>query len=357
MPNLNLNYKNIGKILSLMNPREKDLVSRLKKELFQIRKATISSSVDDNKNNEYNPFWDEDEFDEAPTTQRTSTNLYGESNNVIDETSGMAGGAVAGNPGEGAWKKGGELTEEEEQGIMGAVEKVFSESKFFNAFYVRQYVRNQVDLIMEEQQTVTVNKLTGMNKLEKFLKQNVKTIKEAYMDLTTDKAQRVSFKAHLLNLLSALFENLFINDVATKTQQAIQQTQGDPLQEGSQINFEIDDHGGDDGKIVDLDGDGKPDQKEEHPTIEGMDPTGKREAVLVYNKLEKQIADPENGIFANLGNDLDKKVFAKWSLINLSKHMDKWESIFDNQQSNDSELDLESDIEGAQPEQSSSEPF
>lgn len=409
MADLTANYKNISKILALMNPKDKYLVDRLKKELLQIRNSSGGSnfnSFDDDSNQSQ-------QSGNTSTSSTNVTNLYGESNNHLDETSGMAGGAVAGSP-YGAWKEG-ELTEEEEKGVMSILDSVFKESKLFNAFYIREHIKNKSLQTLKEasgDSTVKVNKLTGMNKLEKFLKQNIKTIKEAYMDLTTDKAQRVSFKAHLLKLLSELFETLFVNaEAVNNTQQAIQEKMDkypldkktptekeilnkqniskkdldnqlkngikdekehtsdknvakeialdhlktDPLyytkikkiekiDEKNNINFEIDNHNGEDGKIVDLDGDGKPDKKEEHETIEGMDPTGKKEAIQAYNKLEKQIADPENGIFANLENDIDRKVFAKWCLINLSKHMDKWETIFDNQ--NPDEFSEESPDEG-----------
>jgi len=420
MADLSANYKSISKILALMNPKEKYLVDRLKKELLQIRNASggSNSNAFDDDSNQSN------DIGQASSSVATTTNLYGESNHHLDETSGMAGGAVAGSP-SGAWGEG-ELTEEE-QGVMSILDTVFKESKLFNSFYIREHIKNQSKLTIKEangDSTVKVNKLTGMNKLEKFLKQNIKTIKEAYMDLTTDKAQRVSFKAHLLKLLSELFETLFINVEAGKTQQAIQEKmdkfpldkktptekevqktqnvskkeldkqlkdgvkdekehtssnkaakeialdhlKSDPkyytkikkiekIDEKASINFEIDDHDGDDGKLIDLDGDGQPDKKEEHETIEGMDPTGKKDAVQMYNKLEKQIADPDSGIFANLENDLDRKVFAKWCLINLSKHMDKWETIFDNQ--NPEEFDQESDVgqdmgnDSPEPEQDS----
>lgn len=399
MVDLSANYKNISKILALINPKDKYLVDRLKKELVNIRKSS----------GEKDASFDDSNQSDMPSggvgAEASVVNLYGESNHHLEETSGMAGGAVAGSA-FGAWKDG-ELTEEE-QGVMSILDSVFNESKIFNSFYVREYIKSRSREVLSEANgdtVVKVNKLTGMNKLEKFLKQNIKTIKDSYMDLTTDEEQRVSFKAHLLKLLSELFETLFINTEAEKTQEAIQEKmdkkpldkktpsekniqktqnvskkdldseikdgikhekehtsdknaakeialdhlKSDPkyytklqkIEEKANINFEIDDHGGDDGKIVDLDGDGKPDKKEEHEAIDGMDPTGRKEAIQVYNKLEKQIADPESGVFANLENDLDRKVFAKWALINLSKHMDKWESVFDKQ--NPDEFDEESD--------------
>lgn len=317
MSDLDMNFRNIGKILSLLNPKEKGLIDRLRKELIQIKKAVdVVSNVDSSEND----IQTMDSSDSALASKSTSMNLYGESKTDLEEMSSAGGGAVAGGT-SGAWAEG-PLTEEED--MMNYIESIFTESKLFNAFYTREYAKN---LLKEEQATVKVNKLTGMNKLEKFLRQNIKSIKESYMDLTTDKAQRASFKAHLLKLLSELLETLFVNVTATP--------QNDPLEESASINFQIDDHDGDDGKIVDIDGDGKPDEPE---TIPGMDETGKREAVAIYNKLEKQIGDPDSGIFANLSNDLDRKVFSKWLLINLSKHMDKWESLFQELDTDDEDV-------------------
>lgn len=323
MNELENRFRTINKILSLVNPKDKELILRLKKELFQIKKSlSLPTEPENGLNDQENDLEPLENNDAISASKTSSTNLYGESNNTLEETSGAAGGAVAGHA-NGGWLPG-PLTEEED--ILGYIESVFAENKFINAFLIREKVKSIVK--EAEGSTVKVNKLTGMNKLEKFLKQNIKSIKEAYMDLTTDKNQRASFKAHLLKLLSELLETLFVNVEA--------ESRPDPLQEANNINFEIDTHNGEDGKIIDVDGDGKPDEK--FQTIEGMDETGKKEAVQVYNKLEKQIGDPDSGIFANLSNELDRKVFAKWLLINLSKHMDKWESLFQELDSEETDI-------------------
>lgn len=321
-------WKTIARILSLLSPKEKDLVNRLRKELLQVKKGGLDKldGLDSQKNN----------MDSLETQNSTvnatgvATNLYGESKNEeLDETASMAGGSVAGSA-SGAWADGPLLKKEEEKksddDLMEYVEKLFNENKLFNAFYLREKIKQTLN--EDSNKLIKVSKLTGMNKLRRFLEQNIKSIKNAYMDLTTDKAQRASFKAHLLKLLSELFQNLFINT------ESINPETGEVPQK-SNINFEIDNHNGEDGTIVDVDGDGKPDTNK-FETIPGMDETGKKDAVVVYNKLESQITE----IFSTLSNDLDRKVFAKWMLKNLSEHMDKWESLF--QKISDQNLDDES---------------
>lgn len=336
MADINTNFKNINKILSLFNPKEKGLVDLLRKELIMAKKSMSGNGSDTTPNGN-------DSLDdpiEATTPTPEVTNLYGESINELDEMSSAGGGAVSGGM-SGAWGKG-ELTEDEDKAMMSYVEGIFNENKLFNSFYFREYVNKSINEASEGK-TVTVNKLTGMNKLEKFLKQNIKSIKESYMDLTTEPGQRASFKAHLLKLISELMETLFINTEASAEE--TNNFQQENIQEKNTINFKIDQHDGEDGKIVDVDGDGVPDEDNKFSTIPGMDETGKKESVVVYKKLEKQIADPDTGIFANLSNDLDRKVFAKWLLINLSKHMDQWETLFKDLQSDQESESKEPNID------------
>lgn len=221
-------------------------------------------------------------------------------------------------------------------------------------------------LIKEASEKDTPTRSTGINKLITALKVVLPTVESAYKSLTTDKAQRISFKkSYLMALLATLAPQNVIgkysggDDVSAiklseriivKGINSVADTAA--ASESEPIDLNIEDIGGqkfvkDPSKIIDPnDPDGEKKKKEDakasakgqkdeeaeklmsvdgeevpFPEEEGLDPTGRFEAVEVYKKT----IDAVTRSFRRLGNAKDKTDFQNELITQLLLWFDKWE--------------------------------
>jgi nicotinic acid mononucleotide adenylyltransferase len=168
--------------------------------------------------------------------------------------------------------------------------------------------------LLQEKEEEVPHKITGINILKDLLKKVVPTIEKDYKNLTTNKKQRDSFRAHLLNATKNLFvisdtpeENINID---------IQQ---------KELEEEADPTVPDDPKFIPVRPQSKVvDQPQEVDTysIEGLDTTGRDMSKKTWKKIGKQVEDAYDG----LSDEKDKEAFRDYLLTNLKLHMDVFEN-------------------------------
>jgi hypothetical protein len=177
------------------------------------------------------------------------------------------------------------------------------------------------------------NRSTGINTLEDVLKKSIPTLRTDYKKLTTDKKQRDSFRAHIIN---AVIDALKPEEVNASY------LQGDPSGAGSALmaeptsgelsddedlaaleeaDIEVDIQGDDDKKIP-VEKDDEPSPEEEFGSgLEDRDETGRNHAYTSYRKISQYILDA----YDSLANPKDKQVFLDYLVTNLKLYFDKFE--------------------------------
>ena len=158
---------------------------------------------------------------------------------------------------------------------------------------------------------------TGINVLEDVLKKMITTLRTDYKRMTTNKNQRDSFRANLLDAVSKLLAAEDVNvEAGTDMEMDV------PLEE---IDIKIDDEeeSTPDDMFIDIDADqGIPEEEEEAFGIEGQEETGRNMAAKSYDKIEKNIIDS----YAILSDDKDRKTFRDYLITNIKMYFDKYEA-------------------------------
>jgi len=177
-------------------------------------------------------------------------------------------------------------------------------------------------LIKESDVEKNPHSSTGINKLSVLLKKIVPTLEDSYKTLTTDKSQRDSFRAHILNAI----ENALRPEKAKELADA-----DDTPQDLEEVEINIKDSdplgASDEEKFIDISDSegGDTEEEEEDPLdsfgIEGEDLTGRDEAFEAFNQIENQIIDS----FGVLQNPKDREVFYDYLLTNIKMYFDKFE--------------------------------
>lgn len=161
---------------------------------------------------------------------------------------------------------------------------------------------------------------TGMKELELLLKKIIPQLEDDYKLLTTDPAQRKSFRAHIIHAVQNTLSTVLPDGTPIETA---------PLEEAD-INVDIEDDDELDGFIPVRDQDIEKAAAAEEPAelsdvekfgIEGEDLTGRNMAFRSYKSVEKVIADS----YALLGNEEDRNEFYDYLITNLKLHFDKFE--------------------------------
>lgn len=169
------------------------------------------------------------------------------------------------------------------------------------------------DLILEEVSD-DPHESTAINKLETLLINIMPVLEEAYKSLTTDKAQRESFRAHILH--------------AIRNTLAPVEAADDAVQNNSEMNEQvtIDIDAPEEDKYIELDKDKKKEEEEVDPLddfgLEGEDETGRNVAYDAFKKIDTQIVDT----YKLLGNDNDKEIFYDYLLTNVKLNFDAYET-------------------------------
>ena len=165
---------------------------------------------------------------------------------------------------------------------------------------------------------------TAINLLEDLLKQILPNLEKEYKTLTTAKAQRDSFRAHVVNAVSTLLETEDINKgggAAAEEEELINlDEQEEDIEEDVDIKVSDVDIPADD-KFIDIEAEEIPEEEEDTFGIEGQDETGRALAQEAFNNIEKNISET----YAILHDDEDEKLFQDYLITNLKLYFDKWE--------------------------------
>jgi len=177
---------------------------------------------------------------------------------------------------------------------------------------LRSIVRS---LLAEKSNVATVAKhaSTGINALEDLLKNSnlLSVIETGYKSLTTDKQQRDSYRAHILN--------------AVEKSLAPEESRKEAGADG-ELDITISDKPEDDPDFIDVSDEKEepaeePDEREGFG-IEGEDKTGRNRAYDDFQDIEKNILVA----YDNLDNPKDISMFEEYLLKNLALYFDKFES-------------------------------
>ncbi len=162
---------------------------------------------------------------------------------------------------------------------------------------------------------------TGRNALDQLLKKIIPILEENYRLLTTDKAQRDSFRAHIVNAIkNSLKPSRLPNP--EKLEEQVEIDIEDDIPEEDEMPPEF----------IDINQDGKPDdeeveelspQEEFGKGLENHDITGRNFAYEAYKKVEKIILD---GYDLVAESPKDSKIFYDYLLTNVKLYFDRFEN-------------------------------
>ena len=176
---------------------------------------------------------------------------------------------------------------------------------------------------------------TGINKLRRTLKKIIPQIRDDYLTLTTDPAQRKSYIAHLVNGVDNLLAPIETNIDAPDSPR-----NNDSLEEDmdEQIDIEV---GGDDAQFIDIGDDILPSEEEEEIEIDdeeelvtrGLDTkendeTGRNEAIATFKQIQGTIVDD----FGTLANDEDRELYHDYLKTNILLWRDRFEEVLSTNQ-------------------------
>ena len=167
--------------------------------------------------------------------------------------------------------------------------------------------------------SVAKHESTGINTLEDLLKNSnlLSVLETGYKSLTTDKQQRDSYRAHILNAV----EKSLAPEESRK--EAGSNAELEPVEE--EIDINISDRPEDDPDFIDVSDEKEepveePDEREKFG-IEGEDKTGRNRAYDDFQDIEKNILVA----YDNLDNPKDIQMFEEYLLKNLALYFDKFE--------------------------------
>ena len=169
------------------------------------------------------------------------------------------------------------------------------------------------------------HKSTAINRLEKLLHNIIDILEDDFKELATDKAQRDSFRAHIINAVQNTFE---------PEELALRADSGEELNERMKIKVS----GVDDPRYLKVPRASKEDedreeeeelkQKEDPEAVKksdfiipGHDETGAEAAFLTYDKIETQIETA----YSTLKNEEDRETFEDYMIANLKIYFDQFE--------------------------------
>ncbi len=211
----------------------------------------------------------------------------------------------------------------EEKALRSLVRKLFLENK-------KKYIDNWImwpknKIKLNEVKETAPHESTGINLLAKLLDNIIPVLETGYKNLTTDLAQRKSFRAHIMkatqNLLSTA--SVYFNDDDNNAKEPAQTVLPDATQ-----GLKEQDTDPKQKMFIDVKRDEKQAEKEAEKDpenvfqpIEGEDTTGRAFALETFKKIQKQTLES----YSLLSNPKDRKTFYKYLITNLGLYFDQFE--------------------------------
>lgn len=201
---------------------------------------------------------------------------------------------------------------------------------------LREVIRSFIDIelkSLKEAQTPdnspTPNKSTGINVLEDLLKKIIPVLETDYKLLTTSSEQRKSFRSHVIQAVVGTLTPAITNNEADDEVDQLQEFD-EFIDMDEEIEIDVGDEGGEDGKFIDIRTDAEKaaddEQEEEDPVdsfgIDGEDETGRNMAYQSFKKIETSVIDS----YELLSNEEDQELFYDYLIANLKLYFDKFET-------------------------------
>ena len=203
-----------------------------------------------------------------------------------------------------------------------------------------QRLRNAIRKLLLVEKTVTgdtepaAHESTGINFLEKLLKNIIPTLETDYKTLTSDKEQRESFRNHILRAIQDTIAPLKITTQAEPESGSDEQI---ALAEEELDNQELTVKIEDDPDFIDIRSDKEIEDEEaelsDEPSsaedekeqfgIEGENEVGRNAAFDTFKKISKQIVSKYDEL---TGSADDQKLFYEYLLTNIKLYFDKFEN-------------------------------
>ena len=207
------------------------------------------------------------------------------------------------------------------ENVRNAIRHVLNKRKT-NKLNEEKELRSIIRTLLESQSavaSVAKHESTGINTLEDLLKNSnlLSVLETGYKSLTTDKQQRDSYRAHILNAV----EKSLAPEESRK--EAGSDAELEPVEE--EIDINISDRPEDDPDFIDVSDEKEepveePDEREKFG-IEGEDKTGRNRAYDDFQDIEKNVLVA----YDNLDNPKDIQMFEEYLLKNLALYFDKFE--------------------------------
>ena len=157
---------------------------------------------------------------------------------------------------------------------------------------------------------------TGINFLRALLKRILPgALEDDYKALTTDKSQRDSFRAHIINAVQDALAPQRVTDNAGEIS---------AITEAEDIDITIEDSDGMPGEFIDIEkSEPKPteDVEKEEFGLGGEEETGRDAAYDTFKRVEPDIVKT----WGKLYTDEDKELFYDYLITNLKMHFDRFE--------------------------------
>jgi len=296
-----------------------------------------------------NKFQELDKLIEAAVRVKESNIIEISSMEELYEMTGMTGAAVSGH------------AQKEDQNEMISEKELTVENK------LRNHIRRRIKNILHEQNLkqqreeeklrrvirallkegdisdIHPHRSTGINMLEDVLKKAIPTLRMDFKRLTTDKKQRDSFRAHIINAVKDALAPMAANDAYLQGQEGAPSTllseptggEGAAIEaEPEAVETEEPDFAAleeadieitgieDEEKKIPVEDDDKPTEEEDFGSgLEDYDETGRNMAFTSFKKVSQYILDA----YDSLADPKDKDVFTDYLITNLKLYFDKFE--------------------------------
>jgi len=193
---------------------------------------------------------------------------------------------------------------------------------------------------------------TGINKLRKTLKKIVPQVRDDYLTLTTDPAQRKSYIAHLINGIDNLLAPIEANmDAPQKPEDNNLDLAAEGVDE--QIDIEVGDD--EEEELLDFQGSDSiiPSDEEEEIEISDEeelvtrgidkenDETGRNEAISTFKQIQGTIVDD----FGTLANDEDRELYHDYLKTNLLLWRNRFEEVLSTNTTEPTTPEYEEEVE------------
>ena len=214
--------------------------------------------------------------------------------------------------------------------------KLVRENKSKTEAKEEEVLRSVIRKMLNEERTPVADdaphEKTGINYLRTTLKKVIPSIKDAYMSLTTDKAQRDSYIAHLINGVDNLLAPIEVNAKAPELSGANGALGESDLDEEVEVSI-----GNDEDQFLDIGDVGLEGEEEieieEEPEDEDFitmtsglegdehDATGRNAALATFKQIQGNIIDD----FEQLAADEDREIYHDYLKTNILLWRDKFE--------------------------------